>query len=73
MICRLDSVQKDLSNLDLAFLIDCTGSMGPHITAARTNLAKIVTGLKEKYHNQINLAFVGYRDKSDGVSILTTI
>ncbi len=46
-------------------MIDCTGSMQPHINAAMKNTQKIVEDLKEKYENKVRVGFVGYRDYND--------
>ncbi len=59
---RFDSSQKELTNLDLAFLIDCTSSMGKSIQAAASQMSNIVSAAQTKYGNNVNVAFVGYRD-----------
>ncbi|XP_045181815.2 uncharacterized protein LOC123540666 [Mercenaria mercenaria] len=48
--------------LDLAFAMDCTGSMGSYITEARNNIEAIVTEVVESEKCQVRLALVEYRD-----------
>ena len=38
-----DDSDRSLHELDLAFVIDCTGSMGPYITAVKKVSALIIT------------------------------
>jgi hypothetical protein len=53
----------ETTTLDLAFLMDCTGSMGDHITFCKDKVEEIVLKVKEKFHGAIvRVAFVGYRD-----------
>ena len=56
------------SALDVAFLVDCTGSMDKSIAKIKLNIKAILEDLKEKIlpHFEYRLAFVGYRDHSDG-------
>ena len=54
------------SSLDLAFLVDCTGSMRPYIFQTKKDIEYIVNFIKEEFENKVKLAFVGYRDHQDG-------
>ena len=55
----------------LCFLLDCTGSMGPWIQAAKEQIETIVTKTQREYEEhsdvRIKVAFVGYRDYGDEV------
>ena len=62
----LRKMMKDNSNLDIAFLVDCTGSMGSYIAETKKDIEHIVTSIKETFENKVQVAFVGYRDHSDG-------
>ena len=55
---------KKSQKIDLAFLVDCTGSMDLSINIIKSNIKKILQELKEEIfsHFQYRLAFVGYRD-----------
>ena len=48
---------------DVCFLVDCTGSMGPHITAVKNNIQKLGDALQEEYKNcDLVFSFVRYTD-----------
>ena len=54
----------------LAFLLDCTGSMGQWIQAAKDQIEAIVEKTQREYANadlHFRVAFVGYRDYGDDV------
>ena len=57
---------KDNSSLDVAFLVDCTGSMAPYIAETKNDIEEIVSSIKETFENTVQVAFVGYRDHTDG-------
>ncbi|XP_070579987.1 uncharacterized protein [Ptychodera flava] len=52
----------DASVLDLAFVMDCTGSMSSYINEARKNIQNIVEEIVAKEMSDIHLAMVEYRD-----------
>ena len=53
--------------MDLAFLVDATGSMSSIITTVKEEIYRIVDKIKDKYlEAQLSVAFVGYRDHCDG-------
>lgn len=57
---------KDAENTDLAFLLDCTGSMAAHINAVKNDIQGIVDDIHKNFPDaSINIAFVGYRDHCD--------
>nr|XP_006820320.1 PREDICTED: uncharacterized protein LOC100379025 [Saccoglossus kowalevskii] len=54
--------QHDASVLDLAFVMDCTGSMSSWITEAKQSIQSIVDEIVAKEMSDIRLALVEYRD-----------
>ena len=56
----------DNSSLDVAFMVDCTGSMSKYINQTKENIEFIVNSIKEEFENKVKIAFVGYRDHGDG-------
>lgn len=59
---RPDLAKHDSSVLDLAFVMDCTGSMGSYIDQARNNIRTIVEQIVAKESSDVRLALVEYRD-----------
>lgn len=53
-------------NLDLVFLVDCTGSMSKHISATKNAINMVSKEIKRRYNSEISFGFVGYRDHDDG-------
>ncbi|KAL4471762.1 hypothetical protein ABPG74_008655 [Tetrahymena malaccensis] len=52
--------------LDLMFIVDCTGSMSDWIDAVKLEITGIVAAIKNQYRgSQIRFSFVGYRDYGD--------
>lgn len=54
--------KHDIKLLDLAFAMDCTGSMGSYINSARDNIRNIVEKIVASEKSEIRLALVNYRD-----------
>ena len=54
--------KHDSSVLDLAFAMDCTGSMNTYISTARDNIRFIVESIVASEKSDVNLALVEYRD-----------
>lgn len=54
--------KHDIKMLDLAFAMDCTGSMGSYIDSARDNIRKIVEEIVASEKSDVQLALVEYRD-----------
>ncbi|MES1914141.1 MAG: hypothetical protein MHM6MM_006261 [Cercozoa sp. M6MM] len=52
------------TKVDLAFLVDCTGSMGPYIDGVKNKVQQAVREVQRACQKKIELrvAFVGYRD-----------
>ena len=61
----LRKMMKNNSSLDIAFLVDCTGSMGSYIAETKKDIEQIVSSIKETFENKVQVAFVGYRDHND--------
>lgn len=54
-------------NIDILFLLDCTGSMAPWIAGAKEAAESMLKFMHEYYPNStLRAAFVGYRDFDDG-------
>ena len=64
---------NNLLNVDIAFMLDCTSSMGQYIKEAKENIREIVTFIKERHQSEIRFAFVGYRDHNDGPKRIETL
>ncbi|RUP44948.1 hypothetical protein BC936DRAFT_148817 [Jimgerdemannia flammicorona] len=66
---RLDAARLKRYNkqtLDLAFLVDCTGSMSSIIKQVHEKLQDVLKRLNEEFsHVEARVAFVGYRDFGD--------
>lgn len=57
------SVQDKMEKtLDLTFIMDCTGSMGSYIDAAKSNITAIVKRLSEQENADLRFGLVAYRD-----------
>ncbi|KAI1459989.1 hypothetical protein F4805DRAFT_455378 [Annulohypoxylon moriforme] len=65
--CPAAGLYKKACSVDLLFLIDTTGSMGPYIEAARKQVQDIVAEAKKAFLNEspIRVAVVGYKDHGD--------
>ncbi|KAJ1549008.1 hypothetical protein HK405_011371, partial [Cladochytrium tenue] len=54
-------------HVDVAFCVDCTGSMGPYIKGVKAKIEDISTKLQQSFKgSKFRFAFVGYRDFNDG-------
>ncbi|KAH3859160.1 uncharacterized protein LOC127871799 [Dreissena polymorpha] len=54
--------KHDIKSLDLAFVMDATGSMGSYIESAKNNIRKIVEEIVASEKGDVRLALVNYRD-----------
>ena len=52
----------DKKILDLVFVMDCTGSMGQYINAAKTNIQSIVSRIIQQADADVRFGLVAYRD-----------
>lgn len=57
-----DKPDSNYSMLDLAFAMDCTGSMSSYIKEAQRNIRSIVEEIVSKEAQSVRLALVQYRD-----------
>uniref|UniRef100_A0A914D067 VWFA domain-containing protein n=1 Tax=Acrobeloides nanus TaxID=290746 RepID=A0A914D067_9BILA len=71
---KIDEVFRDFrisQNVDLCFLVDTTGSMGPYIDGVRNSVYSIVEKLTKersklgRIADKVHLAFIAYRDYGD--------
>ncbi len=54
------------TDLDLMFIMDCTGSMGSWIAKCKDELKNIITHVKSQHEGVVvRIAFIGYRDICD--------
>merc|ERR1719379_1354223 len=60
-------VSKPKTRIDIAFVVDCTGSMGSWLTQAKKSIQKIIKDVNEKTQFKVvRFALVPYRDHSPG-------
>lgn len=63
---------KKAEQVDVCFMLDCTGSMAAYIDEAKTLVHHVVDKLSGKFKDlRLRCAFVGYRDHSDGEQRIT--
>ena len=68
---KIESIEKSSSvekktSLDLLFIIDATGSMGPYIDQVKQNIINIMNRIPMECPGiNINLGFIAYRDEYD--------
>ncbi len=62
-------MRYNFQNLDLAFAMDCTGSMGAYIKSATDNIRLIVDEIVTKEKVTVRLALIEYRDHPPQVSM----
>jgi len=62
-----DLVSKPKERIDIAFVVDCTGSMGSWLTQAKKSIQQIIRDVNEKTQfKKVRFALVPYRDHSPG-------
>jgi len=67
-INRMIEVYEKAERLNACFMVDCTGSMGSHIQAVKTQIGGIVHEMQTRLPNmQLRLSFLGYRDHGDDI------
>ena len=55
------------SDVDIAFMVDSTASMGRYIDQVKNHIADIVRNIVEKFNDsRVRIGFVGYRDYTEG-------
>ncbi|KAF0494469.1 kinase-like protein [Gigaspora margarita] len=58
---------EDSMNVDLCIVLDCTGSMSPHIDAAKKHILKVANYVNSNNSNiEFWVGFCGYRDHYNG-------
>ena len=57
-----DSTINRIVTLDLAFIMDITGSMDTYLNFAKEKTLKIIDKITKDSNVSVNLGFVGYRD-----------
>lgn len=66
-IKKIACIISDSESVDLAFIMDCTSSMGPHIEMVKSNIKLIVKQIqKSNLYLQLRLSIIAYRDIRDG-------
>lgn len=62
----VNKIMTTAQQVDLLFLVDCTGSMAPYIREIKKKILSIVTQTTKSFAKlKIKLGFVGYRDFCD--------
>lgn len=61
-VASLDEAKESPSELDLAFIVDNTGSMGKWIRSAQENVQKIIRDIERAQRTNVRFALVSYRD-----------
>ncbi|CAG8610928.1 1059_t:CDS:2, partial [Dentiscutata heterogama] len=60
---------EDSMNVDLCFVLDCTGSMTGYIAAAKDHILKVAASVNQSNSNiKFWVGFCGYRDYSDDIN-----
>ena len=52
-------------SLDLAFIMDATGSMGPYLEFAKNKILSIIDKITSDSNVKVKLGFIGYKDYSE--------
>ena len=66
-LAPVESSLKDLLDLDVMFIMDCTGSMSSWIDASKKELKNIISCITEQHQGlNVRISFVAYRDFCDG-------
>ena len=66
----LDNIKRYMS-VDICFVLDCTGSMGSHIAAAKDSILQVSNYVKSMNPNiKFRVGFCGYHDHSNGIDRL---
>ena len=61
----LDCKQSN-SDLDLAIVVDCTGSMRTHVNAVKNSIESLFEGLREKRKSNVKIGVITYTDHDVG-------
>lgn len=64
---------KAAIQVDVCFLVDCTGSMDPYIEAVKNNIQQLRDRLEKEYESSdVVFSFVRYTDYDQSTSTRTT-
>ena len=66
LVCKRSNGTGSLDPVELAFMIDCTSSMGPHIIAAKDSINKVIDEVKQDGNIKLKVAIVAYTDNAVG-------
>ena len=58
--------QESNSDIDLAIVLDCTGSMAAHVNAAKNSIYSLFEGLREKRKSNVKIGVITYTDHDVG-------
>ena len=58
----LDDTSCNNKDLDIAFVVDCSRSMKKHVIQTKETISSIIRTIKERFDNNVRLAFVSYTD-----------
>ena len=73
-IANLFHELKQAEKVDICFMLDATGSMDSYIAEAKTVIHRITDSLRKRFQDfQLRVAYVGYRDHSDGADRVTVL
>jgi hypothetical protein len=63
----MEQKMKVVASLDLAIMLDCTGSMYAYLENAKSQIYDFVDSIGRIYPDiPLRIAFIGYRDHWDG-------
>ena len=71
-IMQVDKEKSASMDIDVCFVMDCTGSMGSWIAAGKQQIIEIAKSIQKQvdeshgHHVNLRAAFVAYRDHCDG-------
>ena len=54
--------QESNSDIDLAIVLDCTGSMAAHVNAAKNSIYSLFEGLRVKRQSNVKIGVITYLD-----------
>ena len=63
----IDETMQRSSDVDVAFIVDSTASMGHYIQEVKDHISDIVHAIVERFQDSsVRVGFVGYRDYTEG-------
>lgn len=62
------SALRSAQELDLAFVVDATGSMGCHVALVKEKIGSTIAAVKTRFpSSKVRVAFIGYRDYGEPI------